>query len=274
MSVAVELDVIRTADLRIPAGYVFRGPGNRLIQVARLALPGGKTLASQCIAFVVRHPHAGTLLIDTGMHPDAATDLRKDFGIAMSVMFRGIKPVAPFDQQLRALEVDPGAVERVVMTHLHVDHTSAMRLLPRARFTCTREEWAAAHEPRAAGKGYVGHHLPPESRVDLVDFERDGEPHGPFPQTIDLLGDGSVRLISTPGHTVGHMSVLLNAAGGGDVLVVGDAAYTLRSIRDGTLPLLTAGDARYAESLRRIKDFSDLEPDARLIPSHDPEAWR
>jgi N-acyl homoserine lactone hydrolase len=271
----VELDVIVTAQVAMPHGYVFRGPGTSLRRMLGLLRPGGETLNAPCLAYVVRHPSAGIILIDTGMHAQAASDLRKEFGLAMSLLFRRLKPAnEPFDEQLRRLGVDPAEPRRVLMTHLHVDHTSGMRLLPEAVFVCSSEEWAVAMEPRAAGKGYVGHHLPPASRMELIDFDRDGEPHGPFPRTIDLLGDGSIRLVSTPGHTVGHLSVLLRVAGDRRVLLVGDAAYTLRSIRDQILPLFTSGDRRYSETLRELKAFADGDPDARLVPTHDPTAWR
>src|SRR5205085_10790645 len=154
-----------------------------------------------CLAYVVHHHDAGAVLIDTGLHPDVAASLRKDFGLTMSRLFSGLEAAeAPFDEQLRDLEVRPEDVERVVMTHLHVDHTSGMRLLPNATFLCTRREWAAAHGRFAAFNGYVGHHLPVSSRIQLVDFEREGEEYGAFPSTIDLFGDGTFRLISTPGH--------------------------------------------------------------------------
>jgi glyoxylase-like metal-dependent hydrolase (beta-lactamase superfamily II) len=68
------------------------------------------------------------------------------------------------------------------------------------------------------------------------------------------------------------MSVLLRVTGDRQVLVVGDALYTLRNMREELLPLLTADDARYLSSLRELKAFADQEPDAILIPSHDPEA--
>jgi glyoxylase-like metal-dependent hydrolase (beta-lactamase superfamily II) len=148
-----------------------------------------------------------------------------------------------------------------------------MRLLPAAEFTCSREEWAAARARLAARKGYVGHHLPPEARMRLVDLPGAGAPHGEFASTIDLLGDGSVRLIATPGHTAGHMSVLLRLAGGEQVLLVGDAAYTLRNIREGILPLLTDDDEAALASMRQIRLFAEAAPDAILVPSHDPTAW-
>lgn len=192
----------------------------------------------------------------------------------MSLLFRNLRPAeAPFDEQLRGLAIEPADVERVIMTHLHVDHTSGMRMLPNAEFTCSREEWAATRRRFAAGKGYIRHHLPPESRMRLVDFARDGEPCGAFTKTIDLLGDGSIRLLFTPGHTVGHMSVLLRLARGRRVLVVGDAAYTLRNIREGILPMLTANDEASLRSMRQIKAFAESEPEAIVVPSHDPSAW-
>jgi glyoxylase-like metal-dependent hydrolase (beta-lactamase superfamily II) len=273
----VELHVIRTGDLPIPRAYVFRDEGgNALKRVAGVLSPRAERLGSHCLAFVVRHPRAGTFLIDTGFHPDARADRRGDFGWRMALMFSGLRPAAePFDEQLRAAGVEPAEVERVVMTHLHVDHTSGVRLLPNARFTVTRPEWDAATASSAAGRGYVAHHLPGEDRVDHVDFAADGTPLGPFGATIDWLGDGTVRLISTPGHTHGHMSVLLRTARLGEVLVVGDAAYTVRSIDERLVPLLMGGgEGAYRRSLAELKDFADEHPDAIVVPSHDPTAWR
>jgi len=275
--VTVELEVIRTADLPIPTAYVFRDEaGNALRRVAGVLNPRAERLDSYCLAYVVRHPRAGTFLIDTGFHADARTDRRRDFGWRMGLMFSGLRPVAePFDEQLRGAGVEPADVERVVMTHLHVDHTSGMRLLPNARFTIARTEWDAATAASAAGRGYVANHLPGGNRVDLVDLDSDGAPLGPFAATIDWLGDGSVRLISTPGHTRGHMSVLLRVAVLGDVLVVGDAAYTVRSIDEQLVPLLMGGgEAAYRRSLAALKDFADEHSDAVVVPSHDPTAWR
>jgi glyoxylase-like metal-dependent hydrolase (beta-lactamase superfamily II) len=231
-------------------------------------------LQSPCLAYVVRHPSQGTLLIDTGFHPDATTNLRGDLGFPMSILLRGLEPNGRFDEQLNGAGVQPGEVERVVMTHLHVDHSSGMRLLPRASFICTREEWAAAHASTAPVRGYARKHLPPESRMQLLDYGREGVPAGVFERTIDLFGDGSIRLLSTPGHTPGHQSVLLELEDGRTALIAGDAAYTLRNIREQLLPLFTADDRASRQSLRTLGAFVQARPDAILVPTHDPDAWR
>src|SRR3954470_11217362 len=268
------VDVMVVAELAMPEAYAVPDEGaSRLKNIGGMLR--GPRLQSPCLAYAVRHPEAGTILIDTGLHPDASTSLRKDFGTAMALFFRGIKPAArPYLDQLRDLGIDPGAVERVVMTHLHVDHTGAMRLLPNARFVCAREEWQAATGKRATGQGYVAGHLPPESRMEFVDFGRSGERLGPFASTIDLLGDGSIRLISTPGHTRGHLSVLLNVADGRTVLVVGDAVYTMRNLELERAPLLVNDKPAYFRSLRELKAYAAQEPEAILVPTHDPDAWR
>jgi N-acyl homoserine lactone hydrolase len=246
-AVTVELEVMLTGETPTPEGYVFRGGGIGVTRVASVLasglLPIGGTVNLACVAYIVRHPSAGTILIDTGFHPDASGDRRKDFGLAMSLVFRSLRPAEePYEAQLQARGVEPSSVKRVIMTHLHVDHTSGMRLLPHAQFICSRREWQAANGHGAEAKGFVAHHFPPESRVDLVDFELAAEPYGPFGETIDLLGDGSIRLVSTPGHTQGHLSVLLQLTDNRRVLVVGDAAYTLRSIERQILPLITVND--------------------------------
>src|SRR5581483_10658712 len=133
----VQLAVIITAELLTPPGYVYRPPGNRLSQFRRGLKAGDDALPAPSMAFLVRHPTEGTIVVDTGFHADVRTNLRRDFGVAMSLMFKNTRPaVKPFDQQLRELDVDPAGVQRVLMTHLHVDHTSGMRLLPNASFVC------------------------------------------------------------------------------------------------------------------------------------------
>jgi N-acyl homoserine lactone hydrolase len=273
--VTVEVDVIHFASLPTPHDYVFRPDGRPLSRWWTGLRAGDDALDGPCLAFILRHPERGVTLIDTGLHPDAHASVASDFGWPMRALFKGLRPVGPaFDEQLRDRGVDPDAIERVIMTHLHVDHTSGMRLLPNARFICTPEEWAATRRRDSALKGYVAHHLPDEHRVNLVDLTASGSPEGPFALTHDLFGDGSVRLVFTPGHTPGHLSVLVSTHDLGDVLLAGDAAYTLRSIQEERLPLLTDDDTRSRATLRQLRDYQAAHPAAVVVPTHDPEAWR
>lgn len=81
-----------TAQVPMPHAYVFRAEGaNRLTRLAGLR-PGDEVVRAPCLAYAVRHPSAGTMLIDTGMHPDARRQLRTDFGVPMSLVFANLRP--------------------------------------------------------------------------------------------------------------------------------------------------------------------------------------
>ncbi|HEY1687770.1 MAG TPA: MBL fold metallo-hydrolase [Solirubrobacteraceae bacterium] len=67
--------------------------------------------------------------------------------------------------------VDPKTVSLVLMTHLHVDHASAMSEFPQATFLCTDAEWQAATAPLGAWSGYVRRQLPDPSRVRTITFD-------------------------------------------------------------------------------------------------------
>jgi N-acyl homoserine lactone hydrolase len=269
------VEVVKFADGPAPLAWIERPQGKpRALAAADLLRPGAAQVNLSYLWFVIRHPREGPILVDTGLHPDALASLRGDFGRLMGVMFRTLRPAGdPFAEQLAQAGIDAADVGRVVMTHLHVDHTSGMRALPNAEFVIGAREWRAATGRRGHLKGYAPHHLPPAQRVRQVDFDADGSPHGPFSSTIDLLGDGTIRLLSTPGHSPGHLSLLVEIDGP-PVLIVGDALYTLRNLEHDLLPFSVAGDEQYLASMGELRAYAAAHPEALLVPTHDDQAWR
>src|SRR4051812_38101711 len=175
---AVEVLPLLAAELSLPEAYARRPEGNVVRRLTALVRREGDTLRSPCLAYVLRHPSAGAIVVDTGLHPDAHESVRADYGPVLGRLFASLTPAGrPFDAQLRDAGVDPSGVEIVVMTHLHVDHTSGMRLLPNATVVLSAREWAAATGPAALRKGYRAAHLPSADRVRTVDLEREGTPH-------------------------------------------------------------------------------------------------
>ena len=109
----------------------------------------------------------------------------------------------------------------------------------------------------------------------LLDFEAEAvDSYLTFGRAIDLFGDGSVRVVSTPGHTRGHMSVLLRLGEGREVLLAADAGYTMENIREGVLPnpLTNHDDHLWQRSVREIQLYMRERPDATVVPSHDLKA--
>ena len=108
--------------------------------------------------------------------------------------------------QLRERGLDPGEIPVVVMTHLHLDHTSAISEFPHSTFVVSAAEWQA---PRAARKpslnGYrrASTSTTPSTTARSTSTATAIGSYASFGRTFDLFGDGSVRLAFTPGHSAG-----------------------------------------------------------------------
>jgi glyoxylase-like metal-dependent hydrolase (beta-lactamase superfamily II) len=88
----------------------------------------------------------------------------------------------------------------------------------------------------------------------------------------DLYEDGRVRLLETPGHSAGHMSVLLRLDGAGPVLLTADAADNTAQW-ESKAPLRGLFSREQAEqSLERLRAVAH-DNRALIVFGHDPENW-
>ena len=152
-----------------------------------------------------------TILVDTGLGPRPADT-----------------PDVPWGELLRdftAKGVRPDDVDMVVMTHLHRDHVGWnltadgprwKPTFPNARYWCSRTDWDACHDPAVQPQRFPN--APtcvwPLAELGLVEFMQ-----GEHALTRDLTA------VPTPGHTPGHMSILITSQGQ-RALVLGDAAHS------------------------------------------------
>ncbi len=82
-----------------------------------------------------------------------------------------------------------------------------------------------------------------------------------------------MRLLDTPGHSPGDLSLLLRLASG-QALLTGDAIFTLAELQDEAEPWRVADRPRYRDSLVQLRRFVAAHPEALVIPGHDMRAWR
>jgi glyoxylase-like metal-dependent hydrolase (beta-lactamase superfamily II) len=231
------------------------------------------TAPIQC--FLVEHPSAGPMLIDTGFHGSVAVKPRSNLGAFGTVIYKDIdmRQEQSAAAQLRARGIEPAAVRTVVMTHLHPDHASAIADFPEATFLVSAAEWEAAADG-GQRDGYVKRQFDHGFDYRLVDFDAESaNSFSGFGRSFDVFGDGSVRVVFTPGHTLGHMSVVLRT-GSGEVLVAGDAIFMHRTLADDHLPHMLADEHLFRRSLREIRQYVKETPDAVIVPGHDWEAWQ
>jgi glyoxylase-like metal-dependent hydrolase (beta-lactamase superfamily II) len=253
-------------------------PGGRLerLKLLRTLLTGKPAVSIPIPAFLIRHPSAGAILVDTGLHPSIATDGRENFG-ALGNRF-GKPELAPGEDvpaQLRSRGLDSSSVPIVVMTHLHMDHSSAISEFPDSIFVVSETEWnAAAHGPRPLLHSYRRAHFDYAFDYRTVDFDRGGiDSYASFGRTFDLFGDGSIHLASTPGHSPGHMSVIARLSKR-DFVIGGDATYTAGQLTSSApLPPRPDDAHNFRRSLQELKLFRGQFPDAVITPGHDPDFY-
>jgi glyoxylase-like metal-dependent hydrolase (beta-lactamase superfamily II) len=250
-------------------------PGGPFLQLKMLRALFGKAERPVPVpAFLIRHPSAGAILVDTGLHPSVATDGKQNFG-GLANRFGGptLEPREDVPSQLRGRGLDPGEIPVVVMTHLHIDHTSAISEFPKSTFVVAAAEWKAAASG-GVSDGYRRAHCDYAFEYRTVDFDR-GEvgSYANFARTFDLFGDGSVRLAFTPGHSAGHMSVICRLARR-DFVIGGDAMYLLEQLEGKAGPPPRPQDAHnWRRSLSELRLFGRQFPDAVITPGHDPEFY-
>jgi N-acyl homoserine lactone hydrolase len=273
---SVRLHPLLTGRMTGPEGWFLRQDGRMAWRQAfGLGVPRSEWLELPVPAFLVEHPGAGAVLIDTGFHPSVALDPKKNLGRVPLAVFKDVnmEPAQSATAQLRARGIEPAEVKVVVMTHLHMDHASAISEFPDATFVLSTAEWTAA-TTQGARHGYMRRQFDHAFDYRLLDFEGpEAESFATFGRAFDLFGDGSVRCVYTPGHTLGHLSVVLRLRRR-EALVAADAVYLRRNLNEMRLSHRTADDHLAERSLREIHHYARETPDALIIPGHDWAAWK
>jgi N-acyl homoserine lactone hydrolase len=274
--VTVTVEPLRAGELQLPAAFVERA-GGRLEKARMLGLgtPRSRWVWFPVPAFLIRHPSAGAVLVDTGLHPSVAAKPSENMGRLVARFARPrLDPGQDVPAQLRARGLDAKEIKYLVLTHLHHDHASGISEFPNATVVLTEEEWTAATiDRRPLLRGYRRAQFDFVFDYRLVDYDRMGiSSYGSFGRTFDLFADGSVRLASTPGHSAGHQSVIARLASR-DFVIAGDAAYTQRQLDGGPEQPRPADEHKWRRSLRELRLFRDQFPDAVIVPGHDPGFW-
>jgi len=174
-------------------------------------------------AFLVEHPD-GLCLFDTGQTVQAASP---GYFPRWQPFFRLARFELEADDevegQLVALGISPRDVRWIVLSHLHTDHVGGLQAFRTSDVVVSATEWRRASGLAGRVRGYLPQYWPPNLEPRLLDLDRDG--FDPFPGSHDLAGDGTLVVVSTPGHTPGHVGLLVRRRGG-DVLLGGDLAHT------------------------------------------------
>lgn len=160
--------------------------------------------------------------------------------------------------QLRQIGVKPDQIEFVATSHYHGDHTGQASQFPRARLIIGAGDLAAL-KSSPPPQGAAPTHLAP--------WIGGGAPVDALIEDKDVFGDGRVVVLATPGHTPGHLALLVKLAGG-NVMLSGDLWATHGNVLTDDMPGFNTSRAETAASRERFRRLA-YKLDATVILQHE-----
>jgi N-acyl homoserine lactone hydrolase len=221
------------------------------------------------LAWLIEHPE-GLIVVDTG---ETARTAEKGYFPRWHPYFRlGLRERVASEQeigpQIERLGFSTDDVRWVVLTHLHTDHAGGIAHFPDSEFIVTRTELEHASGTLGKLRGYLPHRWPEWFSPTPVDFT--DTPFGAVTATRPLTAAGDVVLLSTPGHTPGHMSVAIEL-GEQLIILAGDTSYTEQLMLDNTADGVTNDLMTTKATLTALRALARARRTVYL-PSHDPDS--
>lgn len=262
----INIHAIETGKVKITENWRI-GRGDGITRLKNTLFDSEFTEWLPIFVWVIEHPE-GLIVIDTGIPADA--NQRIWFPPFMPLVQRAAKfkmtPEQEVGPQLRRLGFSADDVRWVVLTHLHQDHDGGLHHFPNAEIIVSRKEWAAAAGFKGRMNGYLNQRWPDWFQPQLIDFDQ--TPFGSFPSHRTLTKSGDVHLVPTPGHSPGHLSVIL-VEGDLSFVFAGDASYTENLLIAGKTDGVGPDPQAQQDSHMQILAYAEQNPTIYL-PSHDP----
>jgi N-acyl homoserine lactone hydrolase len=164
--------------------------------------------------------------------------------------------------QHAAIGLKTSNITYVALSHTHGDHIGNVLLLPSSTVLMQRAEYTWISSPDGTNdnvnqlKALARKLLGTPKHLQLLDGD------------TDVFGDGSVTLVSTPGHTPGHQSLLVHLMNSGFIILSGDVVHLEENFEKNTVPSLNTDGAASIASMDRIRRMMATY-NAKLFINHD-----
>ena len=218
----------------------------------------GRSIQFSSTCWLMRHG-SQWLLWDTGVPESALNDPKGWSTLPKLIVYHLDKTLT---EQLATIGLKPDDVTYVALSHTHGDHIGNVRLFPNSTVLMQRAEYEWISTPDGPNdnvnqlKALARKLMGTPKHLKLLDGD------------TDVFGDGSVTLVSTPGHTPGSESLLVHLKNSGFIILSGDVVHLEENFAKDTVPSLNTDKAASIASMERVKRMIATYK-AKLFINHD-----
>jgi len=179
-----------------------------------------------------------------------------------------VKPEQEIGPRLLALGIGAEDVRKVILTHLHTDHAGGLHHFPKSEIFVSESELRLASGFGGKLRGYLPHRWPSWFKPIPINFQP--TPIASFKSSFPVTRDGGIVIVPTPGHTAGHVSVVV-MDGDLSYFLAGDTSYTQQALVEQKIDGVSFAAAEAVQTLEKILRYARSRPTVYL-PSHDPDS--
>ena len=218
----------------------------------------GRSIEFSSTCWLIKHG-SEWLLWDTGVPESALNDPRGWSTLPKLIVYHLDRTLT---DQLAEIGLRPRDIARVAISHTHGDHIGNMGLFPNSTVLMQRAEYSwinsgdgpndNVNQLMALARKLLG----TPKNLQLIDGD------------TDVFGDGSVTLISTPGHTPGSQSLMVHLKNSGFIILSGDVVHSEENFEKNIVPSLNTDKAESIASMEKIRQII-ARYKATLFINHD-----
>jgi N-acyl homoserine lactone hydrolase len=218
----------------------------------------GRSIEFSSTCWLIKHG-SEWLLWDTGVPEAAFNDPRGWSTLPKLIVYHLDKTLT---DQLAEIGLKPGDIARVAISHTHGDHIGNVSLFSNSTILMQQAEYTWIHSPDGSNDNVnqlmalARKLLGTPKNLQLIDGD------------TDIFGDGSVILVSTPGHTPGSQSLLVHLKNSGFIILSGDVVHLEENFEKNIVPSLNTNKAESIASMEKIRQLITTYK-AKLFINHD-----
>ena len=268
----MKIHVLNCGYIRISENLIETG--GMMSDLRRAVLtPDPKRIELPVHAFLIEH-RSGLFLVDTGLSRDISHAGVYDRKASEKVLTKHLTavyhPYVPagmaVHEQLSSMGISPAELEAVIITNFDADHVSGLKHVSNAKRIIVPED-EAYWSVRTKYRIRQNRELWEPYRIRREFFR--GHPVGPMKKAIDILGDGSLMMVSIPGYTDGQAGLMITGKGS-YAFIASDAAFSPDNWKRMKAPGLGANEALQLKTMKWLAGTSEDPACKCILCTHDP----